>query len=287
LWALEIPVYEGYGTTETNCPIATNVPTRSRLGSVGVPFVGVEAKVDGETGELLIRGPNLAAGYWNSEGETAVSWSDGWYHTRDIGRVDEEGYLYISDRLDNILVLQNGENVSACEIEVRFAEIPYVETAIVLGHQRPGLIALVALHEDAVQRWAQRQGHVLTSPLKNNPLVLELLRQEMEASVNRRARRYFDQVRALAIIDPLGTHEQTLTATEKANRRMIQMQYAALIEELYLESHKWQHVEPGELAETKLGAQLSSQSTALALETVNCLAPDLLPETERRNSRVT
>lgn len=275
LGALEIPVYEGYGTTETNCAVATNVPAHSRLGSVGLPLAGIDAKVDDQTGELLIRGPNLAASYWNNAGETAQSWSDGWYHTRDIGRVDEDGYLYISDRLDNILVLQNGENVSASEIEGRFSEIPYVETAVVLGHQRPGLIALVALHEDAVQRWAERQGHVLASPLQNDPVVLELLRHEMEKKVNRRARRYFDQVRALAIIDPLGTHEQTLTATEKTNRRMIQKQYAALIEELYSESHRWQHVEPGEIESSSQPPEELSQE---GLQ----LAPDLLTQTARR-----
>jgi long-chain acyl-CoA synthetase len=275
LWALEIPVYEGYGTTETNCPIATNVPAHSRLGSVGLPFVGVDARVDDQTGELLIRGPNLAAGYWNSSSETAASWCDGWYHTRDIGRVDDDGYLYISDRIDNILVLQNGENVSAAEIEGRFSEIPYVETVVVLGHQRPGLIALVALNEDAVQRWAERNGHVLISPLKNNSLVLELLRLEMEIKVNRRARRYFDQIRALAIIDPLGTQEQTLTATEKTNRRMIQKQYAALIEELYSESHRWQHVEPGEV-------ESASQAPEEPIQEGLQLAPDLLSQTARR-----
>jgi long-chain acyl-CoA synthetase len=280
LWALEIPVFEGYGTTETNCAVATNVPAHSRLGSVGLPFVGVEAKVDADTGELLIRGPNLAASYWNSAAETAASWSDGWYHTRDIGRVDEDGYLYISDRLDNILVLQNGENVSASEIEGRFSEIPYVETAVVLGHQRPGLVALVALHEDAVQRWAERQGHVLKVPLKNDPLVLELLQHEMNEKVNRRARRYFDQVRALAIIDPLGTHEQTLTATEKTNRRVIQKQYAALIEELYSESHRWLHVEPGEIeSSTQAPVELGQEELQLA--------PDLLPQTARRKPSVT
>ena len=242
LWALEIPVFEGYGTTETNCPIATNVPNRSRLGSVGVPFAGVEAKTDEATGELLLRGPSFATSYWNSPAETAKSWSEGgWYHTRDIGSVDRDGYLYISDRLDNILVLQNGENVSAAEIEVRFAEIPYVETAVVLGHQRRGLIALVALHDDAVHRWAEREGHVLHVPLKTDPRVIALLNRELAEKVNRLARRCFDQVGCLAIIDPLGTHQQTLTATEKTNRREIQKQHAALIEALYANPQSWQH----------------------------------------------
>lgn len=243
LGALEIPVYEGYGTTETNCPIATNVPTRWRLGSVGVPFAGVEVKIDDSTGELLLRGPSFAASYWNSPEETANSWSDGWYRTRDIGRVDRDGYLYISDRLDNILVLQNGENVSAVEIEVRFAEIRYVETAVVIGHQRPGLIALIALQQDAVERWAQREGHVLQSPLHADPRVLALLHHELAEKVNRLARRCFDQVGRLAIIDPLGTHQKTLTATEKTNRREIQQQYASLIESLYADPQSWHHAD--------------------------------------------
>jgi long-chain acyl-CoA synthetase len=236
LWALEIPVYEGYGTTETNCAIATNVPNHSRLGSVGQPFVGVESRIDPASGEILIRGPNVAAGYWNNEQETARSWTDGWYHTHDIGSVDEDGFLYIADRLDNILVLQNGENVSATELEVRFAEIPYVDSAVVLGHQRPDLIALVTLNEDAVQRWAERTGLALAPKLQNDPAVLALLRQEMEQKVNARAQRCFDRIRQIAIIEPLGTLEQTLTPTEKVNRREIQKRHAGLIESLYAES---------------------------------------------------
>lgn len=240
LWALEIPVYEGYGATETNCPVATNVPARWRLGSVGKPFVGIEARIDPSSGELLIRGPNVAAGYWNNPDETARTWTvDGWYHTRDIGRLDADGFLYIADRIDNILVLLNGENVSATELEIRFAEITYVETAIVLGHQRQGLVALLALNEDAVRRWAERTGRLLGPELHNDTAVVTLLRQELHEKVNGLAQRCFDQVRNFAIIDPLGTHEQTLTATEKTNRRAIEKQYARLIEKLYAEDQAW------------------------------------------------
>jgi hypothetical protein len=121
---------------------------------------------------------------------------------------------------------------------------------------------------------------VLKLPLKNDPLVLELLQHEMNEKVNRRARRYFDQVRALAIIDPLGTHEQTLTATEKTNRRVIQKQYAALIEELYSECHRWQHVEPGEVESSSQAPEELSQEELQ-------LAPDLLTQTARRKPSVT
>ena len=262
LGALEIPVYEGYGTTETNCPIATNVPTHSRLGSVGKPFVGVETKVDPQTGELLIRGPNVAAHYWNNEHETAQGWTDGWYHTRDIGSADADGFLYIMDRLDNILVLQNGENVSATELEVRFAEIPYVDAAVVLGHQRPGLIALVSLNEDAVRRWAERTGQALAPELRNDAVVLALLRQEMEEKVNARAQRCFDRIGQIAIIEPLETAEQTLTATEKVNRRTIQKRYASLIESLYAESHAW-HYEPNTPTAHRQSASSQTHATLL------------------------
>src|SRR6185503_8998389 len=114
------PVYEGYGSTESNCPIATNTPLSYRLGSVGTMFRGMESKIDPVTGELWLRGPNVVMRYWNLAGGRRDAWTDdGWYRTRDVGCFDDDGFLYIHDRIDNILVSWNEENMSATAIEQR------------------------------------------------------------------------------------------------------------------------------------------------------------------------
>ncbi|MCE9546727.1 MAG: AMP-binding protein [Planctomycetia bacterium] len=236
LGALDLPVYEGYGSTETNCPVAVNTPLVHRLGSVGKLFVGVETRLDSETGELLVRGPNVVHEYWHLPEETAATWSaDGWCHTHDSGHVDADGFLYVDDRLDNMLVLLNGENVSATQIAGRFAAIPWIEAVVVVGHRRPALVALVALNEQVVRRWAADTGHELAEDWRNDPRVVELLRADVEQQVNAPAQHGFERIRHIGIIESLSPDERTLTATEKVRRNEVGRRYAALIERLYAE----------------------------------------------------
>jgi long-chain acyl-CoA synthetase len=158
LFAIGLPIYEGYGSTETNCPSASNTPQDCRLGSVGKLYVEVEAKVDSTTRELLVRGPNVAREYLHCEAETAANWdAEGWYHTRDIAAIDADGFLSIEERLDHMLVLLNGENVSPVAIENSCLAISGIEAAIVIGDHRPALVALVALNRPiAYSRLAAR-----------------------------------------------------------------------------------------------------------------------------------
>lgn len=240
LWAINLPVYEGYGSTESNCPVATNMPHQYRLGSVGKLFRGVEGKVDPDSGELWLRGPNVVQRYWHAAGDRNHAWTaDGWYRTRDVGRLDDDGFLYIEDRVDNILVLWNGENVSASAVEQRFCAIPYVDTAVVVGHQRPVLVALVAINEDMLRRWADRAGHSLGADWRRDPAVMRLLREQIEVHVNRRAGHACERVRHVGVIDPPAPEDQTLTATEKVRRREVERRYASLIEHLYEAQGEW------------------------------------------------
>jgi long-chain acyl-CoA synthetase len=233
-WALGLPVYEGYGSTETNCPIAVGTAKSNRIGSVGKLFSGVEIRVGPKTREILVRGPNVAQGYLGLPAESAATWTaDGWYHTRDIGHFDADGFLHIEDRLDNILVLQNGEKVSAAEIEGRFAAIPFVDTAIVIGQQRPGLVALIALNEQAIRDWAGGDRPLRGSNGNSDSLLRGLIWQEIEEKVNQRASRGFERICNMAIIEPLRPDQRTLTATEKVARREIETRYRPLIERLY------------------------------------------------------
>ena len=240
LWSIGLPVYEGYGSTETNCPIASNTPRRHRLGSVGHLFEGVECRIDPTTNEVLLRGANLATHYRQRPDESASTWdADGWYHSRDIGHLDDDGYLYIGDRLDNILVLQNGKNVSATAIESRFAAIPYVETAMVVGHQRPNLAALLVLDERAIRCWAEVQGQPLQEDWRHDPAVTALLRREVDLHVNRAATHGYEGVQQFAVIDALSPDDQTLTATEKVRRKALERKHHDLIEHLYNLPSDW------------------------------------------------
>ena len=240
LWAIHLPVHEGYGTTETNCPVAVNTPTRHRIGSVGVVFDGIEVSVDKQSGELLFRGPNLAQRYLNEPAETEKNWTrDGWYRTRDIGRIDPEGFLFVEDRLDQMMVLLNGENVSATAVENRFAAIPYVDTAIVVGHQRPAVVALIALNEAEVRRWAEQRCYPLSDDWRSDPDVVALLREEIETKVNLRAQRELQRVRHFGFIDKPQLETRTLTATEKVKRRELEWRNADLIESLYRNQADW------------------------------------------------
>ena len=240
LWAIDLPVYEGYGSTESNCPIATNTPICYRLGSVGKVFSGVETSVDPTTGELWLRGPNVVLRYWNVAPENQHAWTeDGWYRTRDVGRLDSDGFLYIDDRIDNILVAWNGENVSASAIEQRFFSIPYIDSVVVLGHQRPALVALISLNEDVVRHWAKRSGRLLATDWQHDPAVIALLRREVEVHVNQPAGHPCERVRHFTVIDALAPENQTLTATEKVRRREIERRYATQIEQMYKDQEYW------------------------------------------------
>lgn len=236
LWAIGLPVYEGYGSTESNCPIAVGTRRAQRLGSVGKAFDEIELRV-AASGELLIRGPNVARGYWHLPDQSAAAFTaDGWYHTRDLAHLDDEGFLYVDDRLDNVLALVNGEKVSAADMECRLLSLPCVETAIVLGQGRPGLVALIEPHEAAIREWARRARHPLGDAWRDDPAVLAYVRRQVEELVNARAGRPYERIRNLALIDPPHPDRKTLTATEKVSRREIGRQYASLIEQLYAES---------------------------------------------------
>ena len=242
LEAIGLTIYEGYGSTETNCPIASNTPREHRLGSVGKVFRDVDVKVDPRTQELLVKGANVVTGYLH--GNETTNWDkDGWYHTRDVASLDDDGFLHITERLDNMLVLLNGENVCPVGIENRCATIAGVEAVIVIGDHRPALVALLAMNEAAARQWAADQGHTLQTAWRQDPTLLAWLRGEVHQHVNRRAGHPYECIRNLAIIEPPSVERQTLTATEKIRRKEIERRYAGLIDALYANPSEWIHPE--------------------------------------------
>lgn len=231
---LGINLYQGYGLTETS-PVATvNLPGRNKLGTVGPPIPGVEVKI-AEDGEVLIRGGNIMQGYFNNPAATAeVLDADGWFHTGDIGALDEDGYLSILDRKKELIITSGGKNIAPLSIESAFNTDHYIERVVLIGERRNYLTALVCPDFPVLREWAATQGLALNtnSEIATHPAVRTLM-EERVALVNAKLAR-FEQIKRFAILDTQFTTESgEITPTEKLKRRVIAERYSEVIEGLY------------------------------------------------------
>jgi long-chain acyl-CoA synthetase len=157
-------VLEGYGLTETTAALTVNTPDAVKVGTVGRPLPGTSVRV-ADDGELLFRGGQVFRGYWNDEGATAdVLEPDGWFHTGDLGEIDDEGFVRITGRKKEILVTAGGKNVAPAVLEDRLRAHPLVDQCMVVGDGRPFIAALVTLDADAVATWAAGHGKADGSP---------------------------------------------------------------------------------------------------------------------------
>ena len=213
---IDILIIEGYGQTECTTASNVNMPTSFRFGTVGPAIPGIEVRT-AEDGEVLVRGPNLFAGYYKDEGATrAVVDDDGWLHTGDVG-VIEDGFLTITDRKKDIIVTAGGKNVSPQNIENELKASKYVSQALVIGDRRPFLTALITLDEAA-------QG--LSDPQR--------LIQEVVDEVNR-DKASFEQVKRFAIPPrDFSAEDDEVTPTLKLKRKVVAEHFADEIEALYV-----------------------------------------------------
>jgi long-chain acyl-CoA synthetase len=207
---------------------------RNRVGTVGPPPDGIEIKL-AETGEILIRGDNVFAGYLNKPAETAAAIdATGWLHTGDVGTLDPDGYLRITDRLKDVMITAGGKNVTPSEIENQLKASPYIADAVVIGDQRPFLSALVMIDLENVARFAQDQRVPFTNyaSLCAAEPVQDLIRREIEA-VNAKLARV-ETIKKFRLIDVLLTPEdEELTPTMKLKRKVVAQKYKTLIEGMY------------------------------------------------------
>jgi long-chain acyl-CoA synthetase len=209
--AIGVPIYEGYGLTETTAATTLNRPLAFRFGTVGRPLPGVETQI-GPDGEVLVRGPNLFREYWQRPRETeeAID-SQGWFHTGDIGVIDADGFLRITDRKKDLLITAGGKNVAPQRIEALLCRSRHVARAVVLGDRRPYLVALIVPAPGADSASIQRAVDQANAGLAS-----------------------FETVKRFAVLDhDLSVDGGELTATLKVRRNVVEERFAPLIESLY------------------------------------------------------
>ncbi|MGB6690606.1 MAG: long-chain fatty acid--CoA ligase [Terracidiphilus sp.] len=232
--AAGIPLYEGYGLTETSPVIAVNSPVTHRMGSVGRPLPNVECML-AEDGELLVRGPSIFKGYWHKPEANAECFNaEGWFHTGDIAHIDEDGFIYITDRKKELLKTSGGKLVAPQPIESKFKTNLLVAQAALVGDRHKFISALLAPNFAALEEWARQQGIQARSrsELVNDSRVVahysEIVRQVNSGLAN------FETVKRFRLVHDEWTLEGGhLTPSMKLKRREITSRYAELIAALY------------------------------------------------------
>lgn len=229
-----IMILEGYGLTETSPVTNVNSPEAFRIGTVGKPVPGTEIRIAAD-GEILVRGPQVMQGYLdNPEATREAITDDGWFHTGDVGELDADGYLRITDRKKDIIVTAGGKNIAPQPIENRVKQIRWVDQAVMLGDRRPFPVLLVVPAYDALEGWARDKGVAASDreALVKDPQVRALLEKEVLESLSDLAR--YEQPKKLGVISAEFTIEGgELTPSQKVRRRVVERQYRELIESLY------------------------------------------------------
>jgi long-chain acyl-CoA synthetase len=229
-----LPLYQGYGLTETSPVISTNLPGSSRVGTVGRLIPGVEARI-AEDGELLVRGPCVMQGYSKKPEETrAVLSPDGWLATGDIGRIDPDGFLVITDRKKELLKTAGGKMIAPAPIENALKSSPFILNAALVGDRRPYIAALIVPNFATVQARAAEAGVKIGSPqeMMSSPWVHDLIEGEIKRLTANLAQ--FETIKRFALLDREFTFDGgELTFTLKLKRRVVEQRYADVIERLY------------------------------------------------------
>ncbi|RJR25733.1 MAG: long-chain fatty acid--CoA ligase [Desulfobacteraceae bacterium] len=232
--AIGIPIRECYGMTETTG--ITTMPTESEIktgGFVGRPIPGVEIKI-AEDGEILQKGSMVFAGYYRNQEATNETVVDGWLRTGDVGELDENGNLRITDRKKDIIITAGGKNIAPSEIENKLKFSPFIKEAIVIGDRRKYLTCLIQIELENIANWAQtnRLAYTNYKSLATHPEIRRLIGQEVE-KVNRELARV-ETIKKFTILEKeLDQDDQELTATMKVKRSMIEKRFKNLIEAMY------------------------------------------------------
>ena len=232
-WAVGIPIYQGYGLTETSPIVSSNYP-QNRMGSSGKPIPNVQVRT-AEDGEILVKGPCIMQGYYkNPEATREVLSEDGWFRTGDIGHVDKDNYLFITDRKKDLIKTAAGKFVAPQPIENALKTSPYVLNAMVVGDKRKFIVALIVPNPTTVAAKAADQGIKFASNTKlaAHPWVHALIDSEVKRLTVHLAQ--YETIKRFALLPEDFTFDNgSLTFTLKLKRRVVEQQYAAVIESLY------------------------------------------------------
>jgi len=229
-------IHEGYGLTETSPVIALNSPRAHKLGTVGRPLCNIEVRIAAD-GELLVRGPSVFKGYWNMPAETTAAFDGDWFKTGDIGNLDADGYLSITDRKKDLIKTSGGKFIAPQPIENSLKSNRFIGEAAILGDRRrfPAVVIVPAF--SALEDWAQHNGIAFQSrqELTAHPEVQALYENIVE-QVNRNLARFERLKKVLVIPEELSIENGTLTPTLKLRRRNVEARYKNQIEQLYAET---------------------------------------------------
>jgi long-chain acyl-CoA synthetase len=231
-----IRIHEGYGLTETSPVIAVNTPIHHRIGTVGRILPNVEVRI-AEDGEILARGPSIFKGYWNRLEETANALSEGWFKTGDIGNIDADGYLSVTDRKKDLIKTSGGKFIAPQPIENSLKLDPLVGIAAILGDKRKFASVIISPNFPALEDWAKTNGISFSSraDLVANPRVVKLYEDIVE-NINQNLARFEKLKRVMVIPDEFTIENGALTPTMKLRRRVIETRYRRVIDELYAQA---------------------------------------------------
>jgi long-chain acyl-CoA synthetase len=233
--ALGVEMYEVWGQTESCGAITANPAGKVKPGSIGPQMAHAQVKLSPEN-ELLARGPGVFMGYLNQPEKTAETLKDGWLYTGDVGKVDEEGFFYITDRMKDIIITAGGKNITPSEFENQLKFSPYITDAVVIGDKRPYLVALVMVDHENVEKFAQDHAIPFTNyaSLCRRPEIVGLIQGEVD-TVNKLFARV-EQVKKFRLLETkLTAEDEELTPTMKLKRKLVNEKYKGLIESMYAE----------------------------------------------------
>ncbi|MEA3470534.1 MAG: long-chain fatty acid--CoA ligase, partial [Thermodesulfobacteriota bacterium] len=233
--SIGIPIREGYGMTETSGITHMSDEKNFKLGTVGKALPGADVKI-GEDGEIIVRHKGIFQGYYRDEENTKNALIDGWLHTGDVGEVDEEGYLKITDRLKDLIITAGGKNIAPQYIENLLKFSPYINDAVVIGDGRKYLSAIIVIDEENVVKYAQdrKVQYTTFASLTKTEDVIDVIQQEINKVNSQMAR--VENIRKFRILDKkLYTEDGEVTPTMKVKRKYINEYYSDLIESMYEE----------------------------------------------------
>jgi long-chain acyl-CoA synthetase len=232
-YAVGITICEAYGLTETSPLVTTNLPQALRFGSVGKLIRNVEVKIAGD-GEILVRGPNIMRGYFRLEEESAKTIIDGWLHTGDIGKLDADGYLSITDRKKDLFKTSGGKFIAPQPIENQLKTCASVSTAVVIAEARKFASALIVPQFERLEKYAAEQGITFSgrAELAVHPSILKLIEQEIAEACAEMAQ--YERIKKFTLLaEDFSIANGEITPTMKVRRRQVEERYAKEIEKMY------------------------------------------------------